>query len=112
MESQQEAIDKFMEGVKARNMHEPEFLQAVQEVAETVIPYIKSHDIYKGKYILTRMVEPERVIMFRVSWVDDAGIIHVNRGFRVQMNSAIGPYKGGTSFSSKREPEHLEIFGL
>jgi glutamate dehydrogenase (NADP+) len=100
MESQQEAIEKFMEEVKARNMHEPEFLQAVQEVAETVIPYIKSHDIYKGKYILTRMVEPERVIMFRVSWVDDAGKIHVNRGFRIQMNSAIGPYKGGLRFHS------------
>ena len=89
MKKYQETIDQFMKEVKARNRHEPEFLQAVQEVAETVIPYIKSHKVYKGKQILTRMVEPERVIMFRVCWVDDAGKIHVNRGFRIQMNSAI-----------------------
>ncbi|MGB2273734.1 MAG: NADP-specific glutamate dehydrogenase, partial [Flavicella sp.] len=74
------------------------FLQAVQEVADTVIPYIVKNDIYYGKNVLLRMVEPERVIMFRVSWVDDAGKIHVNRGYRVQMNSAIGPYKGGLRF--------------
>ena len=91
-------INQFMEQVKARNPHEPEFLQAVQEVAETVIPYIKSQSIYRGQHILMRMVEPERVVMFRVSWVDDKGIIHVNRGFRIQMNSAIGPYKGGLRF--------------
>ena len=81
-----------------RNNHEPEFLQAVQEVAETVIPYIINHDIYLGKNILLRMVEPERLISFRVSWVDDSGEIQVNRGYRVQMNSAIGPYKGGLRF--------------
>ncbi|MBO6630795.1 MAG: NADP-specific glutamate dehydrogenase, partial [Psychroserpens sp.] len=74
------------------------FLQAVQEVAETVIPYIVKHDIYHGKNILLRMVEPERLISFRVSWVDDQGEIQVNRGYRVQMNSAIGPYKGGLRF--------------
>ncbi len=93
-------IDQFMDQVKARNGHEPEFLQAVQEVADAVIPYIVQHEIYYGKNILLRMVEPERVIMFRVSWVDDAGEVHVNRGFRVQMNSAIGPYKGGLRFHS------------
>lgn len=98
MKKYQETIDQFMKEVTARNQHEPEFLQAVQEVAETVIPFIKSHKVYKGKQILTRMVEPERVIMFRVCWVDDAGKIHVNRGFRIQMNSAIGPYKGGLRF--------------
>ena len=91
-------INEFMDMVKSRNNHEPEFLQAVQEVAETVIPYILNHDIYHGKNILLRMVEPERLISFRVSWVDDNGEIQVNRGYRIQMNSAIGPYKGGLRF--------------
>ena len=94
----QEIIDEFMDLVRQRDGNQPEFLQAVQEVADTVIPYIKSQDIYRGQHILMRMVEPERVITFRVSWVDDQGIIHVNRGYRVQMNSAIGPYKGGLRF--------------
>ena len=97
-ESIKSKIEGFMELVKQRNGHEPEFLQAVQEVAETVIPYIVQHDIYNGKNILLRMVEPERLISFRVSWVDDDGEIQVNRGYRVQMNSAIGPYKGGLRF--------------
>ncbi|SFS40631.1 NADP-specific glutamate dehydrogenase [Lutibacter maritimus] len=91
-------IKEFMDLVKVRNQHEPEFLQAVQEVAETVIPYIANHEIYNGKNILLRMVEPERVVMFRVPWIDDTGEIIVNRGFRIQMNSAIGPYKGGLRF--------------
>lgn len=91
-------IDAFMKEVEARNGHEPEFMQAVQEVAETVIPYIVSKDIYHGKNILMRMVEPERAITFRVAWVDDEGEICVNRGYRIQMNSAIGPYKGGLRF--------------
>ena len=91
-------IKEFMDLVNKRNNHEPEFLQAVQEVAETVIPYIVQHDIYHGKNILLRMVEPERLISFRVSWVDDSGEIQVNRGYRIQMNSAIGPYKGGLRF--------------
>ncbi|WP_299676100.1 NADP-specific glutamate dehydrogenase [uncultured Tenacibaculum sp.] len=91
-------IKAFMDLVRQRNGHEPEFLQAVQEVAETVIPYIVKHDIYHGKNILLRMVEPERLISFRVNWVDDNGEIQVNRGYRVQMNSAIGPYKGGLRF--------------
>ncbi len=91
-------IKTFMDKVKARNSHEPEFIQAVQEVAETVIPYMAQHDIYNGTNILLRMVEPERLISFRVSWVDDQGEICVNRGYRVQMNSAIGPYKGGMRF--------------
>ncbi|MEC3966638.1 NADP-specific glutamate dehydrogenase [Flagellimonas halotolerans] len=91
-------IKTFMDEVIARNGHEPEFIQAVQEVAETVIPYIAQNDIYHGKNILLRMVEPERLISFRVAWIDDDGEIHVNRGYRVQMNSAIGPYKGGLRF--------------
>lgn len=91
-------IKTFMDEVKTRNGHEPEFIQAVQEVAETVIPYIAKHKIYNGKNILLRMVEPERLLSFRVAWVDDDGEIHVNRGYRIQMNSAIGPYKGGLRF--------------
>ncbi|UGU17769.1 NADP-specific glutamate dehydrogenase [Sinomicrobium kalidii] len=93
-----QTVDEFLALVEQRNLHEPEFMQAVREVAETVIPYIKEHDIYYGKNILLRMAEPERVIMFRVPWVDDKGEIQVNRGFRVEMNSAIGPYKGGLRF--------------
>jgi glutamate dehydrogenase (NADP+) len=94
----EEKIKNFLDLVKERNGHEAEFIQAVEEVAETVIPYIVKHDIYHGKNILLRMVEPERVITFRVNWVDDTGEIQVNRGYRVQMNSAIGPYKGGLRF--------------
>src|SRR5690606_33752934 len=93
-----QTIDEFLNLVKQKNPNEPEFLQAVEEVAETVIPYIAQHNIYKDKKILLRMVEPERVITFRVCWVDDAGEIQVNRGYRIQMNSAIGPYKGGLRF--------------
>ena len=91
-------IEDFLNLVRERNGNEPEFMQAVEEVAETVIPYIVKHDIYHGKNILLRMVEPERVITFRVCWVDDSGEIQVNRGYRIQMNSAIGPYKGGLRF--------------
>ncbi|MCK0157418.1 NADP-specific glutamate dehydrogenase [Cellulophaga sp. F20128] len=91
-------INAFMDEVRIRNGHEPEFIQAVQEVAETIIPYIADRNIYTAKKILLRMVEPERLISFRVSWTDDKGEIHVNRGYRVQMNSAIGPYKGGLRF--------------
>ena len=91
-------VDGFMTLVRQRNNLEPEFLQAVEEVAETVIPYIVQNDIYHGKNILLRMVEPERALMFRVNWVDDKGEIRVNRGYRIQMNSAIGPYKGGLRF--------------
>lgn len=87
-----------MKEIEERNGHESEFMQAVQEVAETVIPYIVSQDIYHGKNVLMRMVEPERAITFRVSWVNDEGEIMVNRGYRIQMNSAIGPYKGGLRF--------------
>ncbi len=91
-------VRSFLKLVEQRNAHEPEFMQAVHEVAETVIPYIVKHDIYHGKNILLRMVEPERVVMFRVPWIDDRGEIQVNRGYRIEMNSAIGPYKGGLRF--------------
>ena len=91
-------IEAFLDLVKQRNGGELEFMQAVEEVAETVVPYIVNNDIYHGRNILLRMCEPERVISFRVCWVDDHGEIQVNRGYRIQMNSAIGPYKGGLRF--------------
>ena len=91
-------ISAFMERIEARNPHESEFLQAVHEVAETIIPFIEVHPKYKQANILERICEPERAIMFRVPWVDDKGNYQVNRGYRVQMNSAIGPYKGGLRF--------------
>ena len=91
-------IEGFLNIVRKRDGHEPEFMQAVEEVAESVIPYIINREIYRGKNILLRMCEPERVITFRVSWIDDKGEIWVNRGYRIQMNSAIGPYKGGLRF--------------
>jgi glutamate dehydrogenase (NADP+) len=93
-----ENIASFVELVAKRNPNEPEFIQAVQEVAETVLPFMADKEIYNGKNILLRMTEPERVITFRVCWVDDKGEIQVNRGYRIQMNSAIGPYKGGLRF--------------
>ena len=91
-------IDAFLKIVRKRDGHELEFMQAVEEVAETVIPYIIENNIYHGKNILMRMCEPERAVTFRVSWMDDNGEIWVNRGYRIQMNSAIGPYKGGLRF--------------
>jgi len=91
-------VNDFMESVSKRDAQQPEFLQAVQEVAETVIPFIEENPKYKHAKILERMVEPERVIMFRVSWLDDKGDVQINRGYRIEMNSAIGPYKGGLRF--------------
>ena len=94
----QKIIKQFLSEVNKKNQNEPEFMQAVTEVAETVIPYIVTKDIYYGQNILLRMVEPERVISFRVAWIDDNEEIQVNRGYRIEMNSAIGPYKGGLRF--------------
>ncbi len=91
-------LNRFMSRVIARNPNEPEFLQAVQEVAETLIPFIQDHKIYQETAILDRMTEPERVLIFRVPWQDDKGNFRINRGFRIQMNSTIGPYKGGLRF--------------
>ncbi|WP_283640466.1 NADP-specific glutamate dehydrogenase [Mesonia mobilis] len=91
-------VQEFLDKVSQRNPHEPEFLQAVHEVAETIIPFIEENKKYQNHMLLERMVEPERVVMFRVPWTDDNGDIQVNRGFRIQMNSAIGPYKGGLRF--------------
>ena len=91
-------VSDFVGKISKRNPHEPEFMQAVTEVAETIIPFIEDHKKYKDANVLERMCEPERVMMFRVPWVDDQNNVQVNRGFRVQMNSAIGPYKGGLRF--------------
>ncbi|MGI8819481.1 MAG: NADP-specific glutamate dehydrogenase [Chthoniobacterales bacterium] len=93
-----EYISELMAQVKRRNPAEPEFHQAVQEVAESLAAVLEQHPEFCDAKILERMIEPERVIMFRVPWRDDAGVMQVNRGFRVQMNSAIGPYKGGLRF--------------
>lgn len=94
----EQKIQEFIAKVEAKNPNEPEFLQAVKEVAVTVLPFIAKHEKYNGMKLLERMAEAERIIIFRVPWIDDKGEIQVNRGFRVQMNSAIGPYKGGIRF--------------
>ncbi len=91
-------INEFMSKVIEKNPGELDFHQAVREVVESVIPYIETHTKYIDHKILERMVEPERVIMFRVPWENDAGEIQIYRGFRIEMNSAIGPYKGGLRF--------------
>ena len=91
-------VDEFMAQVVAKNPHEPFFLQAVREVVDSVVPILDMHPEFRDARILQRIIEPERVIMFRVPWVDDQGQVQVHRGFRVEMNSAIGPYKGGLRF--------------
>lgn len=93
-----DSLTSFLDLVEKRNPNEPEFIQAVKEVAETVIPFIQDNAKYQDKMLLERMTEAERIIMFRVTWQDDNGQTRVNRGYRIQMNSAIGPYKGGLRF--------------
>ncbi len=105
-------IKDFMEYAKKRNSNEPEFLQAIQEVAEAIIPFIEENTAYKGKKLLERMIEPERVLIFRVPWVDDKGVTQVNRGFRVEFNSAIGPYKGGLRFHPSVNLSILKFLGF
>ncbi|WP_397363956.1 NADP-specific glutamate dehydrogenase [Olleya sp. R77988] len=105
-------IEEFLELVKLKNGHEPEFLQAVHEVAETVIPFIEENPKYQGKMLLERMVEPERTIIFRVPWIDDKGNTQVNRAFRVEFNSAIGPYKGGLRFHPSVNLSILKFLGF
>ena len=92
------AVDQFMADVTARNPNEPEFHQAVREVLASVYPVVDANPAYREARILERMVEPERVVLFRVPWIDDQGQMQINRGFRIEMNSAIGPYKGGLRF--------------
>lgn len=112
MAKYQAQVDAFMALVKSRNGDQPEFLQAVHEVAEAVIPLIEETPKYKNAKILERMVEPERQIMFRVAWLDDKGVIQVNRGYRVEFNSAIGPYKGGLRFHPSVNLSILKFLGF
>ena len=105
-------IKKIWDDVKAKNANEPEFLQAVEEVLTTLEPAVDQMPQLEPNAILERMVEPERVIMFRVPWMDDAGNYHVNRGYRVQFNSAIGPYKGGLRFSKEVNLSVLKFLGF
>jgi len=105
-------IEDFFNLVKEKNSNEKEFLQAVYEVAEIIIPFIEANSKYQNKMLLERMVEPERVIIFRVPWLDDLGKTQVNRGFRVEFNSAIGPYKGGLRFHSSVNLSILKFLGF
>ncbi|WP_062264943.1 NADP-specific glutamate dehydrogenase [Endozoicomonas arenosclerae] len=105
-------LDDFMQGLAKRNPNEPEFYQAVHEVAQSVIPYINHHPEYIDARILERMTEPDRIISFRVCWEDDEGHIRVNRGYRVQFNNAIGPYKGGLRFTSHLTLDTLKFLGF
>ena len=108
----QDRIDAFMETMKAKGAHEEEFLQAVEEVAETVIPFIAENPKYEEHNILERIVEPERTIIFRVPWMDDNGKSRVNRGYRIEFNSAIGPYKGGLRFHPSVNLSILKFLGF
>ena len=107
-----EYLKRVYDGLAQRNAHEPEFLQAVQEVLESIQPLVEKHPEYEKAGLIERLVEPERIITFRVPWVDDQGKVQVNRGYRVQFNSAIGPYKGGPALPSLCQPEHPEVLGF
>ena len=108
----QKKIHDFISSVRYKNPNEKEFLQAVEEVAETVLPFIEKNPKYKNKMLLERIIEPERVIIFRVPWVDDNGHIQVNKGYRVEFNSAIGPYKGGLRFHPSVNLSILKFLGF
>jgi len=105
-------VDQFMESVRLRNGNEPEFIQAVHEVVESVMPVLEKNPRLRHAKILDRIVEPERVIMFRVPWMDDEGEVQVNRGYRVEFNSAIGPYKGGLRFHPSVNLSILKFLGF
>jgi len=106
------AIQCFMRGLEKRNPGEKEFHQAVQEVAETLIPFMEETPKYRDRYILERMTEPDRIIIFRVTWVDDNGKYHANRAWRVQFNNSIGPYKGGLRFHPSVNQSILKFLGF
>ena len=108
----EQRIHDFMKGVKENNPNETEFIQAVEEVAEAIIPFMEDNPRYNNKMLLERMVEPERVLMFRVPWLDDSGKTQVNRGYRVEFNSAIGPYKGGLRFHPTVNLSILKFLGF
>jgi glutamate dehydrogenase (NADP+) len=105
-------MDNFMDWVNDSNPYQPEFIQAVHEIAQDVVPYIQKHPEYEEARILERMVEPDRTITFRVAWEDDKGKIRLNRGYRVQFNKAIGPYKGGLRFDSSVNLSVLKFLGF
>ena len=108
----EQKIHDFIKEVAAKNAGEVEFLQAVEEVAEVIIPFIEANPKYNNKMLLERMVEPERVIVFRVPWTDDNGNTQVNRGYRIEFNSAIGPYKGGLRFHPSVNLSILKFLGF
>ena len=108
----EQKIHDFMSEVAAKNVGETEFLQAVEEVAEVIIPFMHENPKYNNKMLLERMVEPERVLMFRVPWLDDNGQTQINRGYRIQFNSAIGPYKGGLRFHPSVNLSILKFLGF
>ncbi len=105
-------VKGFIESVKTKQPHEEEFLQAVEEVAEFIIPFIEENPKYKKAKLLERMVEPERAILFRIAWLDDKNEIQINKGFRVQFNSALGPYKGGVRFHPSVNLSILKFLGF
>lgn len=108
----EEEIESFMQGLRARNPHEPEFHQAVREVVESVMPYVLEKKEYRRMAILERISEPDRVISFRVAWMDDTGQVQVNRAYRVQFNNSIGPYKGGLRFHPSVNQGVLKFLGF
>ena len=105
-------VDQFMNQLHERNPHQPEFNQAVHEVAEIVLPFIANNPKYQGYGLMERLIEPDRVVSFRVTWVDDAGQVQVKRGYRVQFNNAIGPYKGGLRFHPSVNLSILKFLGF
>ena len=105
-------ISNFLQSVKLNNANEPEFLQAVEEFSHSVMPFVKAHEKYQADDLLNRIIEPERVIIFRVPWLDDQGKVQVNRGYRVEFNSAIGPYKGGLRFHPTVNLSILKFLGF
>jgi glutamate dehydrogenase (NADP+) len=107
-----DSINAFISNVEKMNPNEPEFMQAVTEVAEAIIPFIEENEKYQNQMLLERMVEPERVLMFRVPWTDDSGKVQVNKGYRVEYNSAIGPYKGGLRFHPSVNLSILKFLGF
>ena len=105
-------MKKILEQVKKRNPAEPEFHQAVEEVLESIAPVLEKHPEYKEAKIVERLVEPERQILFRVPWIDDKGVVQVNRGMRFEFNSALGPYKGGLRFHPSVYPGIIKFLGF
>ena len=104
--------ERILEELKAKNADQPEFIQAATEILSTLGPALDAHPEYEENALLERFVEPERVVMFRVPWVDDSGKVQVNRGYRVEFNSAIGPYKGGLRFNPTVTLGMLKFLGL